>query len=76
MKDGCLSVSEFKNMSADATAKVQTVADSISSGSFDVFQGPIITNEGKVVAGGSTLNDCGFWGMNYYVQGGFGKKPN
>ena len=40
-------------MPTDVTAKVQAVADNISSGSFDVFQGPIITNEGKV-AGGST----------------------
>ena len=76
MKDNCLSVTELKNMPADVTAKVQAVADSISSGSFDVFQGPIITNEGNVVAGGSTLNDGDLWGMNYYVQGVIGKIPN
>jgi len=76
MKDGCLSVSEFKNMPADVTAKVQSVADSISSGSFNVFQGPIITNEGSIVAGGATLNDGDLWGMNYYVQGVIGKIPN
>ena len=76
MKDNCLSVTELKNMPADVTAKVQSVADSISSGSFDVFQGPIITNEGKVVAGGATLNDGDLWGMNYYVQGVIGKIPN
>ena len=76
MKDGCLSVSEFKNMPSDVTAKVQSVANSISSGSFNVFQGPIISNEGAVVASGSTLNDGDLWGMNYYVQGVIGKIPN
>ena len=76
MKDGCLSVSEFKNMPSDVTAKVQSVADSISSGLFNVFQGPIISNEGAVVASGSTLNDGDLWGMNYYVQGVIGKIPN
>ena len=76
MKDSCLSVTEFKNMPADVSAKVQSVADSISSGSFDVFQGPIITNAGTVVAGGATLNDGDLWGMNYYVQGVIGKIPN
>ncbi len=76
MKDNCLSVTELKNMPADVTAKVQSVADSISSGSFNVFQGPIITNEGTIVAGGATLNDGDLWGMNYYVQGVIGKIPN
>ena len=76
MSDGCLSLSDFKNMPADVTAKVKAVSDSISSGSFNVFQGPIITNEGKVAAGGSTLNDGDLWGMNYYVQGVIGKIPN
>ena len=76
MKDNCLSVTELKNMPADVTAKVQSVADSISSGSFNVFQGPIITNEGTVVASGATLNDGDLWGMNYYVQGVIGKIPN
>ena len=71
-----ISVSEFKNMPAEAIAKVQAVADSISSGSFNVFQGPTITNEGTIVAGGATLNDGDLWGMNYYVQGVIGKIPN
>ena len=76
MKDGCLSVSEFKNMPSDVTAKVQSVADSISSGSFNVFQGPVISNDGTVIASGATLNDGDLWGMNYYVQGVIGKIPN
>jgi simple sugar transport system substrate-binding protein len=76
MKDGCLSVTDFKNMPSDVTAKVQSVADSISSGSFNVFQGPIISNDGAVVASGATLNDGDLWAMNYYVQGVIGKIPN
>jgi simple sugar transport system substrate-binding protein len=76
MKDGCLSVTDFKNMPNDVTAKVQSVADSISSGSFNVFQGPIISNDGAVVASGATLNDGDLWAMNYYVQGVIGKIPN
>jgi len=76
MSDGCLALSDFKNMPSDITAKVKAVSDSISSGSFNVFQGPIITNEGNIVAGGSTLNDGDLWGMNYYVQGVVGKIPN
>ena len=36
----------------------------------------VITNEGKVVAGGYTLNDGDLLGMNYYVQGVIGKIPN
>jgi simple sugar transport system substrate-binding protein len=76
MSVGCLSLSDFKNMPADVTAKVKAVSDSISSGSFNVFQGPIITNEGKVAAGGATLNDGDLWGKHYYVQGVIGKIPN
>jgi simple sugar transport system substrate-binding protein len=76
MKDGCLSVTDFKNMPNDVTAKVQSVADSISSGSFNVFQGPIISNDGAVIASGASLNDGDLWAMNYYVQGVIGKIPN
>jgi simple sugar transport system substrate-binding protein len=76
MKDGCLSVTDFKNMPSDVTAKVQSVADSISSGSFNVFQGPIISNDGAVIASGASLNDGDLWAMNYYVQGVIGKIPN
>jgi simple sugar transport system substrate-binding protein len=76
MKDGCLSVTDFKNMPSDVTAKVQSVADSISSGSFNVFQGPIISNDGSVIASGASLNDGDLWAMNYYVQGVIGKIPN
>ena len=58
------------------TSKVQSVADSISSGSFNVFQGPIISNDGAVIASGASLNDGDLWAMNYYVQGVIGKIPN
>ena len=75
MGDGCLSLSEFKNMPSDVVSTLQSVTADITSGKLNVFQGPIISNTGSVINGGATLDDGGLWGMNYYVQGVIGKIP-
>jgi len=76
MSDGCLSLSEFKNMPSDVVSTLQSVTNDITSGKLNVFQGPVIDNGGNIIAGGTTLNDGDLWGMNYYVQGVIGKVPN
>ena len=75
MAQGCLTVSEFKNMPSDVATKAQAIVDDITSGNLNVFKGPIIDNQGNIINGGKTLDDGGLWGMNYYVQGVIGQVP-
>ena len=66
-------IDQIDNAGADAST-ILNIAEG-NARNYGAFA-PRLTNDGKVVAGGGTLNDGDLWGMNYYVQGVIGKIPN
>ena len=69
-------VALHSSLPAGLTAKVKSMKEKISDGSFHPFTGPINDNEGNAVAAaGEALSDDDLLGMNYYVEGVQGKVP-
>ena len=61
---------------ADAKAKMEEVRQKLLKREWNVFTGPIVTNEGReVCAVGKTLTDADLLSMNYLVDGVVGKLP-
>lgn len=61
---------------ADAKAKMEEVRQKLLKREWNVFTGPIVTNEGReVCAAGKTLTDADLLSMNYLVDGVVGKLP-
>jgi basic membrane protein A len=51
--------------------------EAIISGSWDVFHGPIVDQNGKeVVPAGSKMSDPDMLNMNFFVEGVIGKTGN
>ena len=71
-----LKISDYTNMPDDVVAKAKEAADGISSGSIQIFAGPLRDNNGKeILPAGQTLDDGALWGMNYYLEGVNGNLP-
>ena len=61
---------------ADAKARMEDVRQKLLKREWNVFTGPIVTNEGReVCAAGKTLTDADLLSMNYLVDGVVGKLP-
>ncbi|MDR2156699.1 MAG: BMP family ABC transporter substrate-binding protein [Clostridiales Family XIII bacterium] len=71
MADGYIDLAPLtKNVSAEATAKVEEVMTKIKAGEFPIFVGPIKDNAGNVkVPEGQTLDRSGIWKTDYLVEG-------
>ena len=71
MKENYIDIAPMtKNVTEEARAKVEEVRTKIVNGSFPIFTGPILDNQGKeVVPAGVSLDRAGIWSTDYLVQG-------
>ena len=61
---------------ADVKAKVDTVRAGLKDGSFVIWKGPIVGNDGKeILAKDAAADDKFLSGVNFYVKGVEGKVP-
>ena len=57
-------------------AKVEEVKKGLKDGTFSIWKGPIVDQDGKeVVAAGAVADDKFLSGVNFYVKGVEGKVP-
>ncbi|MGM0875702.1 MAG: BMP family ABC transporter substrate-binding protein [Bacillota bacterium] len=76
-KEGMVDLAPFgKNVPQDVQDLVETKKQEIIDGTFDVFQGPIYDQAGKLkVAEGEKMPDEDILGMNWFVKGVNGTVP-
>ena len=77
VKEGAIDlVSISPAVPADLKAKVEKVKAGLKDGSFDIWKGPIMDNEGKeALAKDSVADDKFMGGIKFYVKGVEGKVP-
>jgi len=77
VKEGAIDlVSVADDVPADLKAKVDTVKAGLKDGSFSIWKGPIVGQDGKeLVAAGAVADDKFLSGVNFYVKGVEGKVP-
>ncbi len=77
VKEGAIDiVSLAEDIPADIKTKVETVKAGLKDGSFSIWKGPIVGQDGKELVGaGATADDKFLSGVNFYVKGVDGKVP-
>ncbi len=77
VKEGAIDiVSIAEDVPADIKAKVDGVKKGLKDGSFSIWKGPIVGQDGKeLVAAGAVADDKFLSGVNFYVKGVEGKVP-
>ncbi|HZF83199.1 MAG TPA: BMP family ABC transporter substrate-binding protein [Burkholderiaceae bacterium] len=77
VKEGAIDiVSVAEDVPADIKAKVEEVKKGLKDGSFQIWKGPIVGQDGKeLVAAGAAADDKFLSGVNFYVKGVEGKVP-
>ena len=77
VKEGAIDiVSIADDVPADIKTKVETVKAGLKDGSFSIWKGPIVDQDGKeVIAAGAVADDKFLSGVNFYVKGVEGKVP-
>ena len=77
VKEGAIDiVSVAEDVPAEIKTKVDTVKAGLKDGSFSIWKGPIVGQDGKeLVAGGAVADDKFLSGVNFYVKGVEGKVP-
>ncbi len=77
VKEGAIDiVSVAEDVPAEIKSKVDTVKAGLKDGSFSIWKGPIVGQDGKeLVAGGAVADDKFLSGVNFYVKGVEGKAP-
>jgi basic membrane protein A len=77
VKEGAIDlVSIAEDVPAEAKAKVEEVKKGLKDGSFVIWKGPILGQDGKeVVAKDAVADDKFLTGINFYVKGVEGKVP-
>ncbi|MGB0900425.1 BMP family ABC transporter substrate-binding protein [Halocynthiibacter sp.] len=78
IKEGMVEIGEFSDrVPAEVQAEAQAIADSIVSGEYHAFTGPLNKQDGSVwLAEGETADDGTLAGMDFYVEGVEGDIPN
>jgi basic membrane protein A len=77
VKEGAIDlVSIADDVPADIKTKVETVKAGLKDGTFSIWKGPIVGQDGKeLVAAGAVADDKFLSGVNFYVKGVEGKVP-
>jgi len=77
VKEGAIDlVSIAEDVPAEAKAKVDEVKKGLKDGSFSIWKGPILGQDGKeLVAAGAVADDKFLTGINFYVKGVEGSVP-
>ncbi|MEJ8850369.1 BMP family ABC transporter substrate-binding protein [Variovorax rhizosphaerae] len=77
VKEGAIDiVSIAEDVPAEIKTKVEEVKKGLKDGSFQIWKGPIVGNDGKeLIAGGAVADDKFLSGVNFYVKGVDGKVP-
>ncbi len=79
LSTGMLIMSEYnaKTVPAEVIADAKAVEESIRTGAFHPFTGPIFAQDGTVIVeDGQVMSEGDMHAMNYYVQGVEGSVPN
>ncbi|HEY5322051.1 MAG TPA: BMP family ABC transporter substrate-binding protein [Caldimonas sp.] len=77
VKEGAIDIVSISDkVPADLKTKVEGVKAGLKAGTFVIWKGPIVSNEGKeVLAAGTNADDKFMGGINFYVKGVEGKVP-
>jgi basic membrane protein A len=77
VKEGAIDIiSIAEDVPAETKAKVEEVKKGLKDGSFTIWKGPIVGQDGKeLVAAGAAADDKFLSGVNFYVKGVEGKVP-
>jgi len=77
VKEGAIDiVSVAEDVPADIKTKVETVKAGLKDGSFSIWKGPIVGQDGKeLIAAGAVADDKFLSGVNFYIKGVDGKVP-
>ncbi|MBO9515618.1 MAG: BMP family ABC transporter substrate-binding protein [Variovorax sp.] len=77
VKEGAIDlVSIAEDVPAETKAKVEEVKKGLKDGTFSIWKGPIVGQDGKeVVAAGAVADDKFLTGINFYVKGVEGSVP-
>ncbi|WP_295528581.1 BMP family ABC transporter substrate-binding protein [uncultured Pseudacidovorax sp.] len=77
VKEGAIDlVSVADDVPADIKAKVEEVKKGLKDGTFQIWKGPIVGQDGKeLIAAGAAADDKFLSGVNFYVKGVEGKVP-
>lgn len=77
VKEGTIDlVSIADDVPAELKTKVEEAKAGLKAGTFQIWKGPIATNDGKeILAAGAVADDAFLAGINFYVKGVEGKVP-
>jgi simple sugar transport system substrate-binding protein len=77
VKEGAIDiVSISDNVPADLKAKVEAAKSGLKDGSFAIWKGPLVANDGReVLKAGEVADDKFLGGINFYVKGVEGRVP-
>ncbi|MFZ7309715.1 BMP family ABC transporter substrate-binding protein [Comamonas jiangduensis] len=77
VKEGTIDlVSVADDVPAELKTKVEEAKAGLKAGTFQIWKGPIATNDGKeILAAGAQADDAFLAGINFYVKGVEGKVP-
>lgn len=77
VKEGTIDlVSMADDVPAELKTKVEEAKAGLKAGTFQIWKGPIATNDGKeILAAGAVADDPFLAGINFYVKGVEGKVP-
>ncbi|RZL65643.1 MAG: BMP family ABC transporter substrate-binding protein [Variovorax sp.] len=77
VKEGAIDmVSVAEDVPADIKAKVDEVRSGLKAGTYNIWKGPIVGQDGKeLVAAGAVADDKFLSGVNFYIKGVEGKVP-
>ena len=77
VKEGAIDIVSISDkVPADLKAKLDTVKAGLKDGSYKIWKGPLVTNDGKEVLKKDEVGDDKFLGgINFFVKGVEGKVP-